>query len=104
MNITSFTVAVDRRHLKDGQPEADYFRVITWNKLAESCQKFLAKGRKVAVTGSVSVSTYQNKDGQFRAAMEVNAEDVEFLSPKPEQKQEKHGVYVDVSAEDLPWG
>ena len=89
VNITSFTVAVNRRHLKDGQQEADFFRVTTWNKLAESCQKYLTKGRKVAVTGSVSVSTYKTQDGQFRAVLEVNADDVEFLNTKTEQKDQK---------------
>lgn len=107
VNITSFTVAVNRRHLRDGQPDTDFFRVTTWNKLAESCQKYLEKGRKVAVTGSVSVSTYRTQDGQFRAAMEVNADDVEFLTPRTEQKAEQKETktgYVDVSEEDLPWG
>lgn len=105
VNITSFTVAVNRRHLKDGQQEADFFRVTTWNKLAESCQKYLTKGRKVAVTGSVSVSTYRTQDGQFRAVLEVNADDVEFVGQKEGQKQEaKQNGYVDVSTEDLPWG
>lgn len=105
VNITSFTVAVNRRHLKDGQQEADFFRVTTWNKLAESCQKYLTKGRKVAVTGTVSVSTYKTQDGQFRAALEVNADDVEFVGQKEGQKQEaKPNGYVDVSTEDLPWG
>lgn len=102
VNITSFTVAVNRRHLRDGQPETDFFRVTTWNKLAESCQKYLTKGRKVAVTGSVSVSTYKTQDGQFRAVLEVNADDVEFLNTKTEQKDQKTG-YVEVSGEDLPW-
>jgi single-strand DNA-binding protein len=101
VNITSFTVAVNRRHLKDGQQEADFFRVTTWNKLAESCQKYLTKGRKVAVTGTVSVSTYKTQDGQFRAVLEVNADDVEFVGQKQEAKQ---NGYVDVSTEDLPWG
>ena len=87
ISVCSFTVAVNRRRSSStaaGQPEADFFRVSAWRALGENCQRYLAKGRKVAVTGSVSVSTYQGNDGMTRASLEVNADDVEFLSPKGE--------------------
>ena len=87
ISVCSFTVAVNRRRSSNapaGQPEADFFRVSAWRALGENCQRYLAKGRKVAVTGSVSVSTYQGNDGMTRASLEVNADDVEFLSPKGE--------------------
>ena len=82
--VCSFTVAVNRRHSSNSnQPEADFFRVSCWDKLGESCQRFLAKGRKVAVVGPVSVSSYEAKDGGgTKFSLEVRAEDVEFLSPK----------------------
>ena len=80
-DVCSFTVAVNRRRKVEGQPEADFFRVSAWGKMAETCQKYLSKGRKVAVVGSISVSTYQAQDGTTRASMDVFAEDVEFLSP-----------------------
>lgn len=80
--VCSFTVAVNRR-AKPGQPqEADYFRVTAWRGLAENCKKFLGKGRKVAVVGSVSVSTYTGNDGSTRASLDVTADDVEFLSAR----------------------
>ena len=84
INVTSFTVAVNRRRRAEGQPEADFFRVTAWRALGENCQKYLAKGRKVAVTGSISVSTYQGNDGATRATLELTADDVEFLTPKGE--------------------
>ena len=87
ISVCSFTVAVNRRRSSNAagnQPEADFFRVSAWRQLGENCQRYLAKGRKVAVTGSVSVSTYQGNDGMTRASLEVNADDVEFLSPKGE--------------------
>ena len=87
ISVCSFTVAANRRRSSNapaGQPEADFFRVSAWRALGENCQRYLAKGRKVAVTGSVSVSTYQGNDGMTRASLEVNADDVEFLSPKGE--------------------
>ena len=84
--VCTFTVAVSRRQksAEAGKPDADFFRVTAWRALGESCGKYLAKGRKVAVTGSVSVNTYTAQDGSFRASMEVVADDVEFLSPKSE--------------------
>ena len=85
INVCSFTVAVNRRRSANGnQPEADFFRVSAWRQLGENCQRYLAKGRKVAVTGPVSVSTYTGNDGTTRATLEVTADDVEFLSSRNE--------------------
>lgn len=83
--VCNFTIAVNRRQRsQDGQQEADFFRVTTWRGLAENCSKYLAKGRKAAVTGPVSVSTYIGNDGVTRANLEITADDVEFLTPKGE--------------------
>ncbi len=86
-SVCDFTVAVNRRGRRDAQgaqPEADFFRVSAWRQLGENCSKYLAKGRKVAVTGSVRVRTYQGSDGTTRASLEVQADDVEFLTPRGE--------------------
>jgi len=78
--VCTFTVAVNRRQSTEaGSKEADFFRVTAWRQLAENCQRFLAKGRKVAVRGSVSLNTYTKKDGSVGASLEVNADEVEFL-------------------------
>ena len=84
ISVCTFTVAVNRRNAKEGQPDADFFRVSAWRLLGENCNKYLTKGRKVCVVGPVSVRTYQANDGTTRAQLEVKAEDVEFLSPKDE--------------------
>lgn len=80
LNVCSFTVAVNRK--KANESETDYFRVTAWRQLAEICAKFLQKGKKVAVVGSVSVSTFTGSDGATRASLDVTADDVEFLSPR----------------------
>ena len=85
VQVCTFTIAVNRRNRSsadNGQPEADFFRVSAWRQLGEVCQKYLAKGRKVAVTGPVALNTFTGSDGQTHASMEVNADDVEFLSPR----------------------
>jgi single-strand DNA-binding protein len=85
--VCSFTVAVNRRrsaNAEAGQPEADFFRVTAWRQLGEICAKYLAKGRKVSIVGSVSAQAFAGSDGQPRASLEVTADDVEFLTPKGE--------------------
>ena len=110
-SVCSYTVAVNRRHQKDGQQDADFFRVSAWDKLGENCQKYLTKGKKVEVTGSVSVSTYTAKDGTARANLDVLARDVEFLSPKEQASKEvteqmtqtSVNEYIQVDDGELPF-
>lgn len=81
LTVCNFTVAVNSRNPGENREKsAQYFRVTVWRKLGEVCAQYLAKGRKVAIVGPVSVSTYQANDGSTRAQLEINAEDVEFLS------------------------
>ena len=87
-NVCTFTVAVNRRK---GE-EVDYFRVTAWDQLGDNCQRYLAKGRKVAVVGSVSVNSYTTQNGEHRASLEVSASEVEFLSSKNEGQQ--NGEYA----------
>ncbi len=84
INVCTFTVAVNRRQRSQNanQPETDFFRVTAWRQLGEICQKYLSKGRKVAVVGPVSVSSYTANDGSTRFSLEVTADDVEFLSSR----------------------
>lgn len=82
-DVCNFTVAVNRRKTQQNQnPEADFFRVSAWNELGKNCQQYLSKGKKVCVMGPVSVNTYTGQDGVVRASMNVQAIDVEFLTPK----------------------
>ena len=83
VQVCSFTVAVNKR-AQNEQKEAEFFRVTAWRQLADICYRYLAKGRKVAICGTVSVSTYTGNDGQTRATLEVTADDIEFLTPKQE--------------------
>lgn len=106
-NVCTFTVAVNKR--VNGQNEADFFRVTAWDKLGENCMKYLAKGRKVAVAGPVSLNTYTSQDGRNRADIVVTAQDVEFLTPRVEQdgqlaadNAQQPAGYTDVT-DDTHW-
>lgn len=108
--VCSFTVAVNRRKKTEGQPEADFFRVSAWDQLADVCSKFITKGKKVCVIGSVGVHTYTNQKGETVASLEVLAREVEFLSPRQEQTEAAPAQPVDkqtgmevVKTDDLPF-
>lgn len=82
--VCNFTVAVNnsKRQNTDGSPAvADFFSVTAFDKIAENCSKYLAKGRKVAVVGTPGLHTYTGNDGQFHASLDVSAHSVEFMSP-----------------------
>ena len=83
ISVCNFSVAVNRRFVNQqtGQREVDFFNVVAWRQLGELCQQYLAKGRKVAVTGSMQSRTYQAQDGSTRTAWDLVADEVEFLSP-----------------------
>ena len=106
-SVCQFTIAVNRRD----RGETDFFRISAWDKLGDTCNKWLIKGKKVSVVGSVSATAYIAQDGKARASREVLAQDVEFLSPagktdeKPaETPQKAPSGFVDVSGqEELPF-
>jgi single-strand DNA-binding protein len=86
--VCNFTVAVNRRKRDaNGNNIADFFRVSAWGAMGENCQKYLVKGKKVGVVGSVSVHPFLAQDGTAKATIEVFAEEVEFLSPVGNSEQ-----------------
>ena len=80
--VCQFTIAVQRRFANaEGRREADFLNVIAWRQLAENCARYLAKGRKAAVEGSIQTRSYDAQDGSKRYVTEIIADSVEFLSP-----------------------
>ncbi len=77
--VARFTLAVDRGFKgQDGQKQADFIPIIVWRGAAESCAKYLQKGRLVAVAGRIQTGSY-DKDGQRHYTTEVVADEVRFL-------------------------
>jgi len=89
VTVCSFTVAVDRK-FKDqsGNKTTDFFRVNAWRQLGEMCGRYLDKGRKVYVRGELQARTYEDKKGTTRLSLDVQADEVEFLSPKQDAHEE----------------
>ena len=80
ITVCKFGIAINRNFTNaNGEREADFFNIVAWRALGENCGKFLTKGSKVAISGSIRTRTY-DKDGQKHHATDIEAEDVEFLS------------------------
>lgn len=89
--VSRFTLAVDRPYVnQQGQREADFIDVLTWNRLAEVCANNLEKGRLVAVEGRLQIRSYDDKQGVRRKAAEVICSNLRFLDKKKGNGQE-HG-------------
>ena len=85
-----FSIAVNRRFAKTSD-EVDFFNILCWRGLADTCANNLVKGRKVAIAGSIQINKYQAQDGSTRQTIEITADDVEFLSPKDGAKASSDG-------------
>lgn len=78
-------LAVQRRFAnQQGQREADFFTIICWRQTAEFAARYLSKGRKIAVEGSIQNRSYTAQDGSKRYVTEINAEHIESLDRAPE--------------------
>lgn len=78
-----FSIAVTRRY---GSKETDYFSVICWRGMAENCGRYLRKGSKVGICGSIQNKNYETSDGQKRYSVEIVADEVQFLSTRAESE------------------
>lgn len=130
VSVCSFTVAVNRTPTRaqreaGQQPQAKFFRVTAWRELGENCAKYLAKGRKVFVEGTIETSAYiSQQDGKPYAGLELTADKVEFLSSRaddgsggqsagnaaqapaqaaPEAPAASPGGFTQVETDDLPF-
>lgn len=85
ISVCTFRIGVSRR-FKDanGESQTDWINIVAWRQLGELCARYLSKGRKVAVSGSLQSRSYEDKTGAKRVTYEVVAEDVEFLTPRSE--------------------
>lgn len=114
----TFRLAVQRRFAnQQGVREADFINVVAWRQLAELCGKYLSKGRKCAVIGSLQTRSYDAQDGSKRYVTEVVADEVEFLgSPNgdghsrtdeaplpPEPPEARPTEMQEVDEDDLPF-
>ena len=90
VNVCTLGIAVQRRFAnQQGVREADFFNVVAWRQLADLCGRYLQKGRKICVVGSIQNRTYDAQDGSKRYVTEIMADEIEFLN-SPNDQQRTH--------------
>ena len=83
VSVTTFTIAVDRSFVRQGeQRQADFIDIVCWRSSAEFVCKYFQKGSLIAVNGSIQTRTYQDKNGNNRKAFEIVADNVHFAGSK----------------------
>lgn len=111
--IARFSIAVDRRFKRDGQPDADFFNCTAFGKTAEVIEKYCKKGTKLALQGEMQNDNYKNKEGQMIYGFQFIVNSLEFCeskgatsaapAPKEEKKDEGWMDIPDNIGEDLPF-
>jgi single-strand DNA-binding protein len=115
--VTNFSVAASRQYTTtsgERREETEWFRVVTWRRLAETCAQYLSKGRLVYVEGRIQTRSYDGQDGQKRYITELIAQDVRFLGGREDGGSSGGGAYAagvpvgadgegDIDADDLPF-
>ena len=96
-SICNFSLAVERNFTnQDGDRDVDFIDIAVWRKQAENCANYLAKGRLVAIEGSLRQNRWQDDNGNNRSKLEVTARNVKFLSGGNGKKQENNQENIDV--------
>ena len=92
ISVTSFTVAVDRRFVRQGEErQADFIDIIAWRQTAEFVSKYFRKGSMIAVQGSIQTRMYEDKNGNKRKAVEIVADNASFCGSKAESGTGNYG-------------
>lgn len=94
-SVAKMRLAVNRRPSRDGTQSADFFNIVAWEKLAETCDRILRKGRLILVDGNLRQRQFTDAQGQKRQTIEIVAQTVRFLDRGPSQEprsEEDSGV------------
>ena len=106
VQVTNFTLAVNRRFAKQGEErQADFINIVAWNKTAEFVSKYFKKGQQVGVIGRIQTRTWDDDQGQKHYVTEVIAEEVYFADSKKEGQAETTNTTNDfeISSDELPF-
>ena len=107
MAVCRFSIAIDRPPRQNGEKQTDFPNIVVFGKQAESCERYLAKGRLVGVQGRIQTGSYTNKDGSTVYTTDVVADRVEFLEwgDRPSgQRQQSYGQQAQAADEFTPGG
>ena len=103
VSMCRFSIAVSRDYANaDGNRETDFFNITVWRNRAEVCARYLKKGNKVGIVGSIQNRTYDDKDGNKRTVTDIVASEVEFLTPKNAQTDVGSDEEVSTVKREIP--
>ncbi|MBR5388588.1 MAG: single-stranded DNA-binding protein [Clostridia bacterium] len=103
VSMCRFSIAVSRDYANaDGNRETDFFNITVWRNRAEVCARYLKKGNKVGIVGSIQNRTYDDKDGNKRTVTDIVASEVEFLTPKNAQSDASGDEEVSTVKREIP--
>ncbi len=91
--VCRYSLAVDRRFKRDGEPEADFFNCTVFGKSAEFAEKYFKKGTKILVTGRIQNDNYTNKEGQKVYSTQIMVEEQEFAESKASGNSSGAGAF-----------
>lgn len=103
VSVCKFSVAVNRPFKNEGENSVDFFNVTAWRGLADNCGKWLDKGRKVCVVGSIQFRTYTDNNGNTRYTSDLMAESVEFLSSNNTEDKPENTATSQNTNDTLPF-
>lgn len=89
--IARFSLAVDRKFKRQGEPEADFFNCTAFGKQAEFVERYLKQGIKMLIVGRVQNNNYTNKDGQMVYSVQILVDEMEFAESKKSSNQNQDG-------------
>ncbi len=89
--VATFRIAVDRRFKREGDPDADFFRITSFGRQAEFAEKYLRKGTKILLEGEIRNNNYTGKDGNMVYSDQIIANSIEFAESKNAQSNNGFG-------------
>ena len=102
--VTKFTLAVNRNtktSTGERKEETEWFNIVAWRQLAETCERYLHKGSKVYIEGRLQTRKYTDRNGVERTAIDVIASDMEMLDKKPAEGAAAEGAEIDPFLPDV---
>ena len=91
VKVANFTLAVNRRFVKEGQEQtADFINIIAWGKIAEFCDKYFGKGQQIGISGRIQTRTWDDDQGKKHYITEVVAEEVDFADGKKTNSEKEN--------------
>ncbi len=100
-NVTTFSIAVERRYRSGEERQTDFINIVAWQKTAEFITKYFKKGNLIGIEGSIQTRRYQDKNGNNRNAFEVIANNVQFVESKKDSSASDGASFSNADVNDF---